>query len=158
MGYRFSTWLTSVDIGTGSSFFLALAAFAIGYAIWQYRVISRSILELESSSGLEKGEGVFRGRQLRRRLQISALIGLCGACMFVGTLLSPAKYAGFFVLAWGLATLFIFWTILLAMVDIMSINLHFKRIGSKIKADEAKLRYELEQKCKQDIEKHKSQQ
>ena len=154
MWYRFSfsTLSAFMDASSGNSVFLVLAAFAISYAIWQYRVISRSICELNSSTDLEKWDTVFRGRQLRRRLQISVLIGLCGVCMFAGTIFSPVKNAGFFVLAWGLATLFISWTVLLAIVDIMSINLHYKRINSKIKADEAKLRYELQQKCRQDAE------
>ena len=127
--------------------FLALAAFAIGYAVWQSFVLGRSLRSIDSREP-EKGERVFQRRQHRRRIQISILIGICGACMFAGVHFSHETHKGYFALSWALATLFISWTMLLALVDAMSIRLHFKRIHNRNIAEESKFRYQLEQEMK----------
>jgi len=129
------------------TFFLFLSAFTIGYAIWQSIVLTKSLRVLQSLEQ-EKWDRVFKLRQHRRRIQISALIGICGLCMFAGIHFSHETQTGLFVLSWGLAILFIFWTILLALVDAMSIRMHFRRIHSRNIAEETKYRYQLEQEMK----------
>ena len=128
-------------------FFLFLSAFAIGYAIWQLRVLTKSLRTLQSREQEER-DRIFLGRQHRRRIQISVLIGICGLCMFAGIHFSSETQKGLFALSWALAILFIFWTILLALVDAMSIRMHFGRIHSRNLAEEAKYRYQLEQEMK----------
>jgi len=68
--------------------------------------------------------------------------------MFAGIHFSSETQKGLFALSWALAILFIFWTILLALVDAMSIRMHFGRIHSRNLAEEAKYRYQLEQEMK----------
>jgi len=68
--------------------------------------------------------------------------------MFAGVHFSHETQKGLFALSWALAILFIFWTILLALVDAMSIRMHFRRIHSRNIAEEAKYRYQLEQEMK----------
>ena len=128
-------------------FFLFLSAFAIGYAIWQSMVLTKSLRTLQWREQGER-DRVFLQRQYRRRIQISVLIGICGLCMFAGIHFSHETQKGLFALSWGLAILFIFWTILLALVDAMSIRMHFRRIHSRNIAEEAKYRYQLEQEMK----------
>ena len=69
--------------------------------------------------------------------------------MFAGVHFSHETQTGYFALSWSLATLFIFWTMILALVDAMSIRLHFKRIHSRNVAEESKFRYQLEREMKE---------
>jgi len=130
------------------TFFLFLSAFAIGYAVWQSMVLTKSFRALEPQEH-EKREHLFQRRQHRRRIQISVLIGICGLCMFAGVHFSHETQKGYFVLSWALAMLFISWTILLALVDALSIRMHFKRIQNYNTIEEAKYRYQLEQAMKE---------
>ena len=127
--------------------FLLLSAFAIGYAVWQSIVLGKSLRTLESR-GLEKWDRVFQRRQHRRRIQISVLIGICGLCMFAGIHFSHVTQPKLFAISWAFAVLFISWTMLLALVDAMSIRMHFKRIHNRNVAEETKYRYKLEQEMK----------
>ncbi|MCL2304745.1 MAG: hypothetical protein FWC43_05320 [Planctomycetaceae bacterium] len=127
--------------------FLFFSAFAIGYAVWQSITLTKSLRTLQTLEQEER-ERVFKRRQHRRRIQISVLIGICGLCMFAGTHFSHETQPGLFALSWALAILFIFWTILLALVDALSIRMHFGRIHRRNLAEEAKYRYQLEQEMK----------
>jgi len=127
--------------------FLLLSAFAIGYAVWQSIVLAKSLRVLATQEQ-EKWDRVFKRRQHRRRIQISVLIGICGLCMFAGVHFSHETQKGFFALSWALAILFIFWTMILALVDAMSIRMHYKRIHNHNIAEETKYRYQLEQEMK----------
>ena len=130
------------------SFFLFLSAFAIGYAVWQSIVLSKSLRALRTQE-LEKRELAFHQRQHRRRIQISVLIGICGLCIFAGIHFSHETQKVFFLLAWALAVLFISWTVLLALVDALSIRMHFRRHQNRNLAEEMKYRYQLEQAMKE---------
>lgn len=101
-------------------------------------------------------ERIFLRRQYRRRLQISVLIGISGLCMFLGLHVSHITQPMRFLLAWGLAIIFLSWTILLALVDVMSIRLYFKRVRNKNLVEELKIRYELEKKIKENEERSSS--
>jgi len=129
------------------TFFLLLAAFTIGYAIWQSIALLKSLRVLDTLEQ-EKWDRVFQRRQHRRRIQISVLIGICGLCMFAGLHFSHETQPGLFAISWAFAILFIFWTILLALVDAMSIRMHFKRLQNRNLAEETKYRYQLDQEIK----------
>ena len=127
--------------------FLLLSAFAVGYAVWQSIVLTQSLKSLQSQDQ-EKWDRVFQRRQHRRRIQISILIGICGLCMFAGVHFSHETQKGLFAISWALAVLFISWTMILALVDAMSIRMHFRRIHNRNIAEETKYRYQLEQEMK----------
>lgn len=135
---------------------LLISAFAIASAIWQSRVLYASIRSLDESQENSR-EVNFTKRQLRRRIQMALLIGASGVCMFFGLHLSHVNSPGWFVLSWGLAMLFLFWTMLLAVVDMMSIRMYFKREQSKNLAEELKIRRELEKEIKARREKEQQE-
>lgn len=134
--------------------FLLLSAFAIGYAIWQLRILFFSLRTIETQEE-EKGNLIFRKRQIRRRIQISILIGICGVCMFFGMHFSHLEHPSWFVLSWALAILTISWTIVLAIVDVISIQLHYKKWVNRNLAEEYKWKYKLEQELRKEQEKNK---
>lgn len=137
---------------SAKTIFLLISAVAIASAIWHFRVFYALFRSIDATQERSRESNYVR-RQLRRRIQIAMLIGVSGVCMFFGVHLSHTKSPGWFVLTWGLAMVFLIWTMLLAMVDMMSIRLHFRRARSKNIAEELKIRYELEKATRAQHEK-----
>lgn len=143
-----------VDWASAKFGFLLLSAFAVGYAIWQVRNLLYSLRSVDTRKN-EKWDIVFRKRQIRRRIQISILIGICGVCMFFGLHISHLERPSWFVLSWALAILTISWTIVLAVVDFVSIQMHFKRWESRKLAEEYKWKQKIEEEIRKEQEKNK---
>lgn len=72
--------------------------------------------------------------------------------MIFGIYIPARQYAAFFVLAWILTVGFLCWTILIAVIDAISINVHHGASRRKDAAEQAKLRYQLEQKVREKLE------
>ncbi|MGL6226800.1 MAG: hypothetical protein ACRC10_09270 [Thermoguttaceae bacterium] len=89
-------------------------------------------------------EGRFQERQARRRLQIGMLTILVSLCVLGGTYIPFKPYILLFSLSWLFVIFFLFWTILLAVIDMTSIRLHYGQMERK-KAFE-NLRMQLEKR------------
>jgi UDP-N-acetylmuramyl pentapeptide phosphotransferase/UDP-N-acetylglucosamine-1-phosphate transferase len=86
----------------------------------------------------------YRRRQFRRRMQTSAMLGILGVAILVGYILtlwlsSPA----FTVVFWIAIILVLFWTCLLALVDMWATKHHFSRLRDHCLVEQAKLRAEI---------------
>jgi len=83
----------------------------------------------------------YRHSQFRRRIQISVMIGLLGAAIFVGDMLLTAKQGSslFFALYWLGVTLVTCWVLLLAGLDILATSIHFGRKRDRCLVEQAVL-------------------
>ena len=95
-------------------------------------------------SQLDPNEFDFRRRQLRRRSQTSAMLGLVGIGMLIGRLLivwpAPPLVV---VVFWGGVMLLVVWLALLAVADIVSTRLYFSRLRQNYLVQQARLRAQL---------------
>ena len=93
---------------------------------------------------LEPSEYDFRRRQLRRRSQTSAMLGLVGLGMLIGRLLivwrAPPRVVVVFWL--GVMALAV-WVALLGVADIVSTRLHFSRLRQNYMVERARLQAQL---------------
>ena len=128
----------------------------ITYAIWHSRILWGTPLAVLEED-LPKRWGVFLNRQHRRRLFIVILIGLSGLAMLIGAFVPRQTLPKTFILVWLLAVLFLLWTILFALLDMISISTFFSRSKRQDDAERAKLRYEIEQKIKEERERQKNE-
>lgn len=95
-------------------------------------------------SQLEPSEFDFRRRQLRRRSQTSAMLGLVGIGMLIGRLLIVWRAPPLVVVVfWGGVMLLVVWLALLAVADIVSTRLYFSRLRQKYLVEQARLRAQL---------------
>ncbi|MCL2348511.1 MAG: hypothetical protein FWC50_09665 [Planctomycetaceae bacterium] len=134
---------------------LLIAGLMITYAIWHSRILWGTP-QVVPDEGLSKRWGVFLNRQHRRRLQIAVLIGLSGLSMLIGAFVPRQTFPKTFILVWLLAVLFLLWTILFALLDMVSISTFFSRSKRQDEAERAKFRYEIEQKIKEEQERQKN--
>jgi len=135
---------------------LLFAGLMITYAIWHTRMLwgtPRTVLE----EGLPERWGLFLNRRHRRRLQIAVLIGFSGLSMLIGAFVPRQTFPKTFILVWLLAVLFLLWTILFALFDMVSISTFFSRSKRQDDAERAKFRYEIEQKIKEERERQKKE-
>lgn len=78
--------------------------------------------------GEESREELFMIRQFRRRRQIGFLIALSGFFIFFGILIPVQKdFLYLHIFVWFLAFGSLFWTMLIALIDIVSIRLFFRK-------------------------------
>jgi hypothetical protein len=126
----------------------------ITYAIWHSRILWGTSLAVREE-GLSKRWSLFLNRRHRRRLQIAILIGLSGLSMLIGAFVPRQTLPKTFIFVWLLAVLFLLWTILFALLDMVSISTFFSRSKRQDDAERAKFRYEIEQKIKEERERQK---
>lgn len=93
---------------------------------------------------LTEDEHDYRRRQYRRRMQTSAMLGVLGAAILIGYVLtmwlsSPA----FTLICWIAIILLLFWTCLLALVDIWATQHYFGRQRDHCLVEQAKMRAEI---------------
>jgi hypothetical protein len=85
----------------------------------------------------------YRWRQFRRRMQMSAMLGMVAIAVPVGFVLSPYLRSGWFDFVYWIATMLVVcWIILLAAVDIWATKYHFGRLHQKCLIERAKLEAE----------------
>ena len=93
---------------------------------------------------LEPEEYDYRRRQYRRRMQTSAMLGILGVAILVGYVLTLWLHSpAFTVVYWIAIILVLFWTCLLALVDIWATKHHFRRMRDHCLVERAKLRAEI---------------
>jgi hypothetical protein len=134
-------------------FFSIIAGLMIVFAIWHSRLWWLSLLDFKQKSvNLSQRTSVFIGRQHRRRIQMSVLIGLSGVFMILGIHLSPRNHIAMFILSWFFTVGFLFWTILLAAIDVISISLFYSPSRRRNAAEQAEIRGMLEHNAKEELE------
>jgi Flp pilus assembly protein TadB len=93
---------------------------------------------------LEPSEYDFRRRQLRRRSQTSAMLGLVGIGMLIGRLLIVWRAAPLVVVVFWLGVMgLLVWLALLAVADIVSTRLYFSRLRQNYMVEQARLKAQL---------------
>lgn len=128
---------------------LIISGLMISFGICQTLRFRNSWLDVAKHEDVEKRDRLFYERQYRRRMQIGFLIILSGLGIFIGFHLPITdNWKYFFLCTWFLTFLFICWTVLLAILDIISIKMYFARIQRSVNSEAAKLRYEMYHKAK----------
>jgi len=93
---------------------------------------------------LEPSEFDFRRRQLRRRSQMSVMLGLVGIGMLIGRLLIVWPAPPLVVVVFWLGVMgLVVWVALLAVADIVSTRLHFSRLRQIYMVEQARLQAQL---------------
>ncbi len=93
---------------------------------------------------MEPSEYDFRRRQLRRRSQTSAMLGLVGIGMLIGRLLIVWRAPPMVVVVFWLGVMaLIVWLALLAVADIVSTRLYFSRLRQNYMVEHARLQAQL---------------
>ena len=86
----------------------------------------------------------FRRRQFRRRMQTSAMLALLAVALFAGELLIPKIHSRLFgICYWAGVLVALFWTCLMAVVDLLATHFHFSRLRQDSVVEQARLRTEL---------------
>ena len=127
----------------------------MAFGLWQYHVQRRKGLALgaeKKADHREERDRLFQYRQARRRQQIGLLTGIAGLAVFVGIGTLPHKeWITWSLLAWLLVLGCLCWTVLIALIDIMSIRLYYSR-ESRLDAEEAgRLQQEFQERLKTDL-------
>ncbi len=91
----------------------------------------------------------FAWRQTRRRIKVSAMLGLVGVAAFVSQFFdNPVLRIGI----WAVVVMLVFWMTVLAAIDVVAIRRHFAQILSGQHAEQTKLHDEFQQMCDQRAE------
>jgi NhaP-type Na+/H+ or K+/H+ antiporter len=128
---------------------LAVAALMITCAIWFARRLWVALVAMQDDKDLPQRSRTFFSRQFRRRIQIAAMIGLSGVCLVAVALIPPKVFPKSFVVFGSLSLFLLLWSILIALCDVISINMFYKRSRHWDEAQRAKIQYELEQKLRE---------
>ena len=98
----------------------------------------------ERASRLDPEEIDFRRRQLRRRTQTSAMLGLVGIGMLVGRLLIVWRaHPTLILLFWLGVVLLVLWLGLLAVADMVATRYYFSRLRHNYLVEQARLQAQL---------------
>jgi uncharacterized membrane protein YbhN (UPF0104 family) len=128
---------------------LAVAALMITSAIWFVRRLWSALVAMQGDEDLPQRSRTFFSRQFRRRIQIAAMIGLSGV-MLVATVLTPSQtFPIMFIMFGSLSIFLLLWSILIALFDVISISMFYRRSRHWDDAQRAKIQYELEQKLRE---------
>ena len=128
-----------MDFYSSALMSLALLASAGSLLWWHLRTWRTAQTEEADTREFE-----YRRRQCRRRLQTGAMLGLLGAAIFPGHLLTVwAASRLFAILFWGGVLLVALWMGLLALADILATQHHFSRLRTDYLIERAKLEAEI---------------
>jgi len=98
----------------------------------------------ERASQLDPEELDFRRRQLRRRTQTSAMLGLVGIGMLVGRVLIVWRADPTLILLfWGGVVLLVLWLGLLAAADTVATRYYFSRLRQNYLVEQARLQAQM---------------
>jgi len=126
---------------------LAIAALMITSAIWFARRLWAALVAMQDDEDLPQRSRTFFSRQFRRRIQIAAMIGLSGAILVATVLIQTSPKL--FLIFGSLCVFLLLWSILIAVFDVISITMFYKRSRHWDEAQRAKIQYELEQRQKE---------
>jgi hypothetical protein len=114
---------------------LGLLAASIGMMVWHVRAW-RTIQQQQ----LAADEFTYRRRQFRRRIQISAMLGLLAIALSAGHFLVFWMHSNWFELAYWTVTLLVAcWLGLLALADMSATRQHFARQEDRNLLEQVKL-------------------
>lgn len=82
-------------------------------------------------------------RQSFRRLQIHILLGVTGILMLCGIYIPVREYVQAWTIIWLAIIILLCWAMLLALVDYISIRLHFGRSEMENRIEKIRLDYEI---------------
>jgi hypothetical protein len=125
-----------------SSFFVALllCASSAGLIGWYVRAWKRL-----PDEELNAAERDFRRRQIRRRTQTSAMLGMLGVSILLGQLLLTLRASGLFIgIYWCGVLVFVIWMLLLAMADMVATGAFYRREKNSELIEHARLKGELQ--------------
>ena len=128
---------------------LAIAALMITSAIWFARRLWVALVAMQDDKDLPQRSRTFFSRQFRRRIQIAAMIGLSGVFLVAVVLTPPKTLPQLFILFGSLSVFLLLWAILIALCDVVSITMFYRRSRNWDKAQRAKIQYELERKLRE---------
>ena len=134
------------EINMNHYILLAIAALMITSAIWFARRLWVALVTMQDDEDLPQRSRTFFSRQFRRRIQIAAMIGLSGVFL-VAAVLTPTKALP--LLFGSLSVVLLLWSILIALFDVISINMFYRRSRHWDEAQRAKMQYELDQKLRE---------
>ena len=97
----------------------------------------------QEAAGKDKIETDYRARQYRRRLQVSAMLGIAAVAMLIGLLISWRDYPSVFVFWWTGIVVLVGWIILLAMADALATRRFFRRVRQERAVEEARWQAKL---------------
>jgi hypothetical protein len=118
---------------------IALLALACWLVIGHLRAWRRAQQDEAESEELE-----FSRRQLRRRVQTSALLGLLAIGLCVGQLIPADRHPTLFVCFWFGMLLLLAWMVMLALGDLVLGRQYVARLKLQRQIAEAQLNAELE--------------
>jgi hypothetical protein len=125
-----------VDVVSSTVVSLVLLVFAAGLMLRHLRVWRRA----QRQEG-DRYEADYQGRQFRRRMQTSAMLGLLAVAIFVGSFITdPPEVVTIF---WICVLLVACWVALLAMTDLLATKLHFGRVRAQYLTEQARLQAEI---------------
>ena len=130
-----------------NSILFAIAALMITSAIWFVRRLWVALVAMQDDKELPQRSRTFFSRQFRRRIQIAAMIGLSGVFLVTTVLVQP--FPRFFIVFGSLAVFMLLWSILIALCDVISITMFYRRSRHWDEAQRVKIQYELEQKLRE---------
>lgn len=134
-------------------FGLGIAGCLISVAIWQFLILRRFLASLQCNKSLSKRDKVYLQRQTFRRLQIHILLGLAGILMLFGIYLPALEYPQVWAIVWFAIIILLCWAMLLAMVDYVSIRLHFGRSEIENRIEKLRIDYEIRKYDQEKIDK-----
>jgi len=98
---------------------------------------------------LDPRDADFFRRQLRRRVQTSAMIGMVGLAVLYGQTLSVSVGA---LAYWLVVVLVVLWIMLLALADVFATRMHLSRMRRDVLVEQACLEAELRRSRGTDVD------
>ena len=118
-------------------FLLAVAAVLLASHVLSWQKFQ------QDAAGKDKIETDYRARQYRRRLQVSAMLGIAALAMLIGLLISWRDYPSVFVFWWTGIVVLVGWIILLAMTDALATRRFFRRVQRDRAVEHARWQAEI---------------
>lgn len=122
---------------------LLLAGALISVALWQIPSLRKVLTLLDQNRRLVRRDLLFIRRQTWRRIQMHFMLGLAGLGMLAGLYIPPLVHPLIWASSWCLVILFLFWAMILALADYLSIRLHFGRSLQQQASDKVSLEYQM---------------
>ena len=121
---------------------VTLSATAAGLMVSHVRCWQRFEASGDAADPRQRG---YRRRQLRRRVETSALLGVLAVALVAGHwATSPPWRPWAFAFYWGMVLTVVAWVALLALADLVSTRLYFSRLRERYRLEETRLKAELE--------------
>ena len=95
---------------------------------------------------LKPAERRYAHHQFRRRVQVSAMLGVVAVAIPLGSWIPHRQWPSAFVFFWFAVAVLVVWILALALVDALATGRHMLQTSRRDLADEASLRAELKRR------------